>query len=135
MVATTAQGTKRVLIVDDDPDVLDQVQMSLEAGGFNVVRAESRQEAEDWLTEQSPDLAVVDLMMETADAGFTLCHHLKKKYPGTPIIVLTSVSSETGVDFDAVTADERAWIKADVLLDKPIRGEQLMREVDRLLAR
>ena len=130
---TPAQG-RRVLIVDDDTDILEYEQIVLEQAGFAVSRAESRREAEDWISGQQPDIAVIDLMMETPDAGFILCHHIKKRYPQVPVVLLTCVESETGVEFDAATREERSWIKADALLKKPVRQEQLLREVNRLLA-
>ena len=124
---------KTVLVVDDDVDVLEQQKLILGNAGFKVVVCESRREAEEYISGERPDISIVDLMMETSDAGFVLCHHLKKKYPDAPLIVFTSVSAETGIEFDAATRDERAWIKADVLLHKPARPEQMVSEVNRLL--
>jgi two-component system, OmpR family, response regulator ChvI len=129
----TAGTPKTVLIVDDDLDALEYEQIVLEQAGFKVVRAESRREAEEWIAGEHPDIAVVDLMMETPDAGFVLCYHIKKRYPETPIIMLTCVEAETGVEFDAATREERSWVKADALLKKPVRQEQLVSEVNRLL--
>jgi CheY-like chemotaxis protein len=85
------------------------------------------------LAEQRPDLAVVDVMMEHPDAGFTLCHHIRKRDPSIPVILVTSVNSESGMDFEAGTDEERSWIQANAFLAKPIRFEQLKREIDRLL--
>ncbi|HQA00466.1 MAG TPA: response regulator, partial [Phycisphaerae bacterium] len=79
------------------------------------------------------DLAVLDVMMEKMDGGFVLSHRIKKNDPSIPVILITSVSSETGIDFDTATAEERSWVKADALLSKPVRFEQLTREIDRLL--
>ncbi len=124
---------KTVLVVDDDTDILAQMKMILGNAGFTVDTCESRREAEEYIAGARPDISIVDLMMETSDAGFVLCHHLKKKYPGLPLIVFTSTSAETGIEFDAVTAEERSWIKADVLMHKPARPEQILREVSRLL--
>jgi CheY-like chemotaxis protein len=124
---------KTVLVVDDDIDILEQQKLILGNEGFRVVACESRREAEEYIAGEKPDIAIVDLMMETSDAGFVLCHHLKKKFPGTPLIVFTSVGAETGIDFDPVTKEERSWIKADALLHKPARPEQILREVNRLL--
>jgi two-component system response regulator GlrR len=126
-------NSKRILIVDDDPDILDQVTLALEPTGAAIVRAESAKEAEEWLEAETPDLAIFDLMMESADAGFTLCHRMKRKSPKTPVIVLTSVMAETGLGFTPLTAEERSWIKADAFMNKPVRPEELMREVGRLL--
>jgi CheY-like chemotaxis protein len=123
-----------VLLVDDDDDFLFQQRLQLEGAGFKVVTAAGREQAEEILADTRPDLAVVDVMMEHPDAGFVLCHHIRKKDPTIPVVLVTSVNSETGLDFDMVTEEDRAWIKADALLAKPIRFEQLRAEIDRLLA-
>ena len=73
-------------------------------------------------------------MMEHPDAGFVLCHHIRKKDPSIPVILVTSVNSETNLDFDLASEEDRNWINADALLSKPIRFEQLLSEIDRLLA-
>ncbi len=57
---------------------------------------------------------------------------MKKKYPGMPVVLVTAVTSETGLEFDAATDEERSWVKADALLAKPVRFEQLKREIERL---
>jgi two-component system, OmpR family, response regulator len=123
-----------VLLVDDDDDFLFQQRLQLEAAGFTVVAAQGRTEAEAILKETRPDLAVLDVMMEDPDAGFVLCHHIHKKDPSIPVILVTSVNNETGLDFDMATESDREWIKADAWLAKPIRFEQLRCEIDRLLA-
>ncbi|MBN1437143.1 MAG: response regulator [Sedimentisphaerales bacterium] len=122
-----------VLVVDDDPDFLLQHELLLKNAGFDVITADSQKAAEDFLKQQLPDLAVVDLMMENADGGFALCYHIKKRSPDIPVIIVTAVASETGLDFDTATAEERSWIKADALLTKPVRFEQLQREIKRLI--
>ncbi|MCL4691450.1 MAG: response regulator [Candidatus Hydrogenedentes bacterium] len=129
-------GTKSrtILLVDDDEDFVYQQKVQLEALGYRVVTADSKTAAERALSSARPDLAVVDLMMEDMDAGFSVCHNIKKKDKSIPVIMCTGVVSETGLEFDAVTGEERAWVKADVLLSKPVRFEQLKREIDRLLA-
>jgi len=126
--------TRTILAVDDDIDILEQVALEMKREGYTVVTAEGQAEAEKLIAEGLRfDMAIVDLMMENMDSGFVLCHHIKKKYPGTPVIILTAVVSETGIDFDATTHEERSWVKADALMDKPVRPEQLQREVARLL--
>lgn len=123
-----------VLLVDDDEDFLFQQRLQLEKAGFEVVAAHGRRAAEGILAERRPDVAVVDVMMENPDAGFVLCHHIRKSDPTIPVLLVTSVNSETGLDFDMATEEDRAWIQADSLLAKPIRFEQLRGEIDRLLA-
>ena len=126
--------TQRILVVDDDPDVTEQIGLILRQQGFDVVTAASREEAEEALLTGRPDLAILDLMMEEQDSGFVLCHEVKKLYPGIPVIVLTAVKAATGISFEAASAEQQSWIKADRLLDKPIRPEQLINELRSLLA-
>ncbi|MFH1212541.1 MAG: response regulator [Candidatus Neomarinimicrobiota bacterium] len=124
---------RKILLVDDDIDFLAQMQTRLKALQYEVITAEGQIEAETILADTKPDLAILDLMMEQVDGGFALAFHLKQKYPDVPVILCTAVASETGIEFDAATAEERAWIKADVFLPKPVRFEQLVREMERLL--
>ncbi|GAB4285017.1 MAG: hypothetical protein Kow0029_31750 [Candidatus Rifleibacteriota bacterium] len=127
------QKIKTVLLVDDDQDFRMQQKIMLEAMEFKVIEAESASAAMTIVEKYSPDLAVVDLMMEEEDAGFTLCHNLKKKFPLMPIIMVTGVAAEKGMAFNVKTREEHRWIKADALLEKPVRSEQLQREIKRLL--
>lgn len=126
--------SRTILVVDDDPDFILQQRLQLEAAGFRVLSADGQAKAEALLATEKPDLAILDLMMENFDAGFVLSHRIKKTYPGTPVILVTAVTSETGIAFDSANHDERSWIKADAILAKPIRFEELRREIDRLLA-
>ena len=126
--------TKKILVVDDDPDFLEQTSLVLQADGYDIVTATSREEAEDMIMSMQPDLSVVDLMMESMDSGFVLCHNIKRLYPHSPVIMLTAVRSATGLDFTAQNQASGSWIEADAFLDKPVRAEQLRGEVKRLLS-
>ena len=128
-----AKAKKTILLVDDDEDFLMQTRLQLEAAGFEILTASSLSQADQTLAAVKPDLVVADLMMEVIDAGFVLCHHVKKAYPTTPVILVTAVTAETGMEFESSSGDERSWIKADAILTKPVRSEQLQREIGRLL--
>jgi CheY-like chemotaxis protein len=130
---TTAHARTSILLVDDDEDFLFQHRIQLENAGFDVRTATSRTEAEGLAGEARPDIAIIDLMMERHDDGFVLAHHLKRAHPGLPVILVTAVTAETGMSFKPSSAAEQAWVGADVVLAKPIRFEQLRREIDRLL--
>jgi DNA-binding NtrC family response regulator len=123
---------KKVLIVDDDFDFLEQLEIMLSVD-FNVTKAGGQIEAEELLKTEMPDIAVIDLMMENTDGGFALSYHIKKLNPSVPVIIITSVSSETGINFADASEEEKSWIKADAFLAKPIRYEQLKKEIDRLM--
>ena len=132
---TEEQIGKTVLVVDDDPDVREQFQAQLAALGHKVVCASGREEAERMFSEVDPDLAIVDLMMEEPDAGFVLCHHLRQQRENLPILVVTGVAGETGIEFGNEGGGMCSWCKADAVLSKPVRFEQLKREIDMLFGR
>ncbi len=126
------ENKKLILIVDDDIDYLFQMKHHVEGFGFEVKTAESLKEAEEALSNK-PDLAILDLMMETQDAGFVLAYKIKKKYPDVPVIIATAVTAETGLSFHLDTEQDKQWIKADLYLEKGIRSDQLHREINKLL--
>lgn len=124
---------KKILVVDDDLDFLEQMTAILTGAGYEVNTAEGREAAEETLLKIKPDLVILDLMMEEKDSGFVLGHQIRKLYPGTPMILLTAVTGATGLSFDTRNAEEQSWIKVDRVLDKPVRPEQIKAEVRRLL--
>lgn len=120
-----------ILLVDDDQDFIEQMQYMLESAGHKTRTAPGRARAEEILEELKPDLAVIDLMMDQNDDGFVLAYRIKKKYPDVPVIMVTAVTSETGIDF-ASASDTGGWMKADAILQKPVRFEQLEAQIKRL---
>ena len=133
---TPERHSRTVLLVDDDSDFL--LQQTVAARSRRIRRRHGRRRVggrSRCLAEQHPDLAVIDVMMENPDAGFTLCYHIASSDPYDP-----GDPGDVGQQRDGWTStwpatNERAWIKADALLAKPIRFEQLRREIDRLLPR
>lgn len=123
----------KIMLIDDDEDILDQLSMILKAQGCEVFTASSQKDGEELMLSVQPDLAILDLMMEQKDSGFVLAHYLKKLYPDVPVVMLTAVTAATGMTFAAATAEGRSWVKADVILDKPVRAEQIRATVARLL--
>ena len=124
---------KTILIVDDDFDYRSQLVAQVKSFGFGVISADGRKEAEKLLETTKPDLAIFDLMMETQDAGFVLAYKAKQKYPDVPIIIASAVTAETGMIFNIESESDKHWIKADLYLEKGLRGDQLHREINKLL--
>lgn len=124
---------KNILLVDDDMDFVVPNRALLEQAGYTVTTANSGKEATAMIATQMPDLAIVDIMLENADSGFTLAYHIKKMNPDVPIVLVTSVTHDYGIDFDVETDEERRWVKGDMLIDKPFRFEQLLDDIKRLL--
>jgi len=92
-------GKYLILCVDDDEDLLDSLVMTLEANGYDVVRASSGEEGLKAYKENNPDLVISDLMMEEMDSGITLVKELKLLGCSVPIYMLSSV----GDQFDLVS--------------------------------
>jgi len=124
---------RRALVVDVDEDALAVRAAELRGLGLAVTTATTTSGALAALDAQPIELAVVELVLEEADGGFTLSYLMKKRRPGLPILITSRVTFESGLDFDTYTAEERRWIKADGWLERPYRLEQLAREVRRLL--
>jgi len=125
--------SQTILVVDDDHDFLAMMCLDLERHGYKVITSESAVGAMKVLAGCRPDLAIVDLMLEELDSGFVLCHHIKKADASIPIILVTSVHSGTGINFDAKTDEERSWIKAEAVMEKPVRFESLRSEIQKFL--
>jgi CheY-like chemotaxis protein len=126
----TEQAT--LLIVDNDPDILEQLAFILKGDGHRVVQAEGRDQAEEVLLSVRPDLAILDVMMEEMDSGFVLAHHLAKLYPDTLVIMLTGATATTGMSFASQFPEARSWLHTALVLDKPVRAEELRAHVRRL---
>jgi two-component system, OmpR family, response regulator len=119
------KNKKTILVADDDPDMLVILRHHLEKWGYDTVTVDSRREAEKYLEISSPDLAILDLMMEEDDSGFILSYRIKKKDPAIPVIISTAVSGERGMRFDLEDDAGKKWIQADRYLDKGYKMEEL----------
>src|SRR3989338_304546 len=95
--------SKKILIVDDEVDLVETLTFRLEAAGYTVVKAYNGQEGLEKAREENPDLILLDVMMPKMD-GYTLCRLLKfdVKFRGTPVIMLTA----RGQDSDKKTGRE-----------------------------
>jgi len=125
--------TKKILIADDDQDILFQMKLYVKKMGFDVETAYSEKEAEEKLQSYNPDLCIFDLMMENKDSGFILSYKSKKKNPNVPVIIVSGVTAETGMNFSSETDSDHTWMKADLFLEKNVRADQLHREINKLL--
>ncbi len=123
---------KKILLVDDDIDLLEQHKTILQAKGFKIVTAENVEDGWNVFKKEKPDAAVIDLIMEEHDSGFILCHRIKRDQYGKniPVFILTSATYVTGFKFGTSTSEEKEWIKADALLNKPIVEEELLKKLE-----
>lgn len=125
----------KILIVDDDPDIIKATSRVLESRGYRVITALNGEECLEKVREERPDLIILDLLMPKLD-GFGVCRELREntryaEYSDIPILVVTAVREEAsrrryelemGVDLDV-----------DGYLEKPIRPWDLVHRVEKLL--
>jgi DNA-binding response OmpR family regulator len=116
----------KILVADDDPDLLDLVSYALGQGGYLVVKARSGTEALAGFDAETPDLVILDINMPGA-TGFEVCASLRER-GSTPIIMLTARGDEQ----DLVKALEMG---ADDYLTKPFSPKTLLARIKALLRR
>lgn len=123
---------KKILLVDDDLDLLEQNKMLIESKGYEVITANSGKEGFEVFKKSKPDACVVDLIMEEHDSGFILCYRIKRDDYGKtiPVFILTSATYDTGFKFGASTSEEKEWIKADALLNKPVIIDEFVQKLE-----
>ena len=121
----------KVLLVDDDVDLVNMNRLVLEKRGHKVTAAYSAQEARAALQKARPDIAVLDVMMESVSAGFDLAREVHRQLPDLPMIVLSGVHEATGVPFRFEPEGE--WLPVMKFLDKPVEPAQLAAEIEGVL--
>jgi DNA-binding response OmpR family regulator len=124
----------KILIIDDDPDIVEAMKVVLENKQYRVAVAKNGEEGLKDVKSDKPDLVILDVMMETGDKGFEVARELKnnKSYAGIPILMLTAIKEKTGLDFHKEAGDE-AWLPVDDYCDKPLNPDELISKVELLL--
>jgi len=80
---------KKILVVDDEPDILQVITFRLDKAGYAVAGVSNGEEALRMVGEDRPDLILLDVMMPGLD-GFEVCRRIKEKTPGQKIIIYTA---------------------------------------------
>ncbi len=124
--------SKYILVVDDDPDLVETVALMLESKGCEVGRAYDGIEGEESIKERRPDLIVLDIMMPRKD-GYVLCAELKadKATRDIPVVLLTAVGE--AVPTTTYSHADGMSTEADDYIAKPIDTEGLWKTVSDLL--
>ncbi len=126
----------KIVIVDDDKDIRDSLRAILESSQYTVVTAANKSEGMEKIKAEKPDLALLDVMMETWQDGFEMARELKKdpNFKDMPILMLTGIKDQTGIDFKS-TAGDPTWLPVDGYLEKPVEPNALMAEIGKLLSK
>jgi two-component system alkaline phosphatase synthesis response regulator PhoP len=114
---------KKILVVDDEVDLVETVRFPLEMEGFNVLVSYNGEDALNQARRENPDLIILDLMLPKLD-GYKVCRLLKfdEKYKHIPILMLTAKTQEK----DKILGKETG---ADEYITKPFEMDVLMEKV------
>ncbi len=127
---------KLILIVDDDPDFQASAAAILESQGYKVVSAASGKEALARLSSETPDLVILDIMMEYDSAGYEVNQAIKFRDEfshDTPILMVSSIQVDPATLFSRATEVE--MVTPDAYLTKPLSIPQFLEQVRDLLGR
>lgn len=118
---------KKILLVEDEKDMIYAVSLELEANGYEVVTAYDGQEGLQKARKENPDLIILDLMLPKMD-GFKVCGLLKRdvRYGQTPIIMFTAKAQEEDVKLGGEMG-------ADAYIIKPFDPQVLLAKIKELL--
>ncbi len=118
---------QRILIVDDDPDIVLMVGTRLKAHSYEIISAIDGQTGYDMAQKEKPDLIILDLMLPKMD-GYKVCALLKRdyRYAKIPILMFTAKAQQE----DMKLAEEMG---ADAFMAKPFRAEDLLAKIRELL--
>lgn len=119
---------KYVLVVDDDPDLVETLSLMLESNNFEVGKAYDGIEAEESINKRRPDLLILDVMMPRKD-GYKVCADLKKNSATRtiPVIMLTAVGE--AVPTTSYTHHEGMSMEAEDYIEKPVDTKNLLKSV------
>ena len=122
----------KILVVDDDPDLVESVTILLEKNKHDVVPAYGSVEGLEKAKKEKPDAIILDIMMPDKN-GYDVCKELKDdpEYQDIPILLLTAVASK----ISSTTYTHRMGMEteADDYIDKPVEAKELVRLIERLI--
>jgi CheY-like chemotaxis protein len=129
----------KILIIDDDPDIVTAVRLTLENAGHQIVAANSGKEGLVKVKAEHPELIILDVMMETHTEGFQLALKLHspdpasdlKQFKDTPILMLTAIHSTTPMRYEP----DIDYLPVELFVDKPIDPDDLTKKVAWILGR
>jgi CheY-like chemotaxis protein len=127
----------KILIIDDDPDMVLAARLCLEGAGHQVIEAKNGAEGLEKIKAEVPDLIILDVMMDTTTEGFQLALKLRSRDPKSefaaystiPILMLTAIHTTTPMRF----GPDDDYLPVDDFIDKPIDPDQLVSKVEELL--
>ncbi len=121
----------KVLLVDDDPAMIEVSRIILEKEGYEVISANDKDTGLRMVEEEHPDIMVLDVMMKELDDGIVMVRDLRARGDQTPIIMLTGLGKATGMKFDEASNQ----LQVDEYFEKPVEPHKLISAVKKLTAK
>jgi len=129
----------KILIVDDDPDIVEALKMTLEAHHYIVYTAANGTEGLRQVKAVNPDLIILDVMMDTITEGFQVTYQLRNPDPKSeyapyskiPILMLTAIVEKKHMKFSTKTDGD--FLPVDDFVEKPIRPQVLLEKLKKML--
>jgi len=130
-------GTKKILVVDDDRDLVASVEAFLTARGYAVATANNGKEAYARIVADKPDLIVLDVMMDYDEEGMVLASALKTDGPtrDIPILMLSGFNVQEDVREKVLASLMGQDLPAETFMQKPVRLAELAERIETLLQR
>ena len=124
---------KKVLVIDDNPDIIENTRIVLESEGYEVHSAPDGDSGLEIVKKLKPNLIILDVMMDKHTDGFDLCYDLKhdETCRKIPIMMVTAVTDKTGFKFSPETDGE--YLQADEYVSKPIPVPELLSRVNKMI--
>ena len=126
----------KILIIEDDTDLVAAIKMLLEKKNYNVIAAYDPEEGNETLKREMPDLIILDVMFGSKGEpkGFDFAQRLRynKLFAGIPILMLTAINAKKPY-FNFSPDTDGEYLPVDSFLDKPIQSDELFRKVEDLL--
>ncbi len=128
-------STKRILVVDDDRDLVASIEAFLTARGFEVATAGNGKEAYARIVKNRPDLIVLDVMMDYDEEGMVLASALKTDGPtrDIPIVMLSGFNVQKDVRDRVLASLMGQDLPAETFMEKPVRLAELADRINLLL--
>ena len=119
---------KKILVVDDEPDIVEMITIRLKANGYDVVSARNGKEGFKKAKEEHPDLVILDILMPEVD-GVTMSANMKKdpELKDIPVVFLTCIVDKSEIK------NKSHSIAGDIFMAKPFDARELMVTIDKLL--
>ncbi len=132
-------GKKKILMIDDDVNLVNVVMLVLQVKGYDFESAYSAAEGLEKIKQANPDLIILDVIMEDFVAGFRVVSELRTAEPGSvysayskvPILMLTSVTAKTSINFSDKVGT--ALLPVDAFIEKPVKPGNLLQKIEELL--